>query len=126
MHATQLSNLEQEVMNVIWNSKEVQIRDVLEKMQNKKGFAYTTIATIFHRLEDKGFLTKRLQGNSYFYKPKVSKEVYSGLVARSFLGKFFSSFGSVAVSSFAKSIQDLPEDKKKYLLKLLESETNDK
>ena len=126
MYAIQMSELEQEVMDIIWNLKEAQIRDVQEKMQTKKNLAYTTIATIFSRLEHKGLLTKNIQGSAYLYKPKISKEIYSKSVAKSFLGKFISFYGSIAISSFAESIRDLPENKKKYLLELLEAEKNDK
>jgi predicted transcriptional regulator len=126
MKATQMSELEQEVMDIIWNLKEVQVRDVLEKMQTKKNLAYTTIATIFNRLEHKGLLNKNMRGSAYLYSPKVTKESYLESMAKTFLGKFISSYGSVAIASFAESIRDLPENRKKYLLELLEFEKNDK
>lgn len=126
MKATQMSELEQEVMDIIWNLKEVQVRDVLEKMQTKKSLAYTTIATIFNRLEHKGLLNKSVRGSAYLYSPKVTKESYLESIAKSFLGKFVSSYGTVAIASFAESIRDLPENKRKYLLELLEDEKNDK
>ncbi len=125
MNSTQMSNLEQEVMAIVWDLKEVKVRDVMEKVQSRKDLAYTTIATIFTRLEHKGLLTRSTQGSSYLYKPKISKEVYSKSIAKSFIAKFTSSFGSMAISAFAESIHELPESKRKYFLELLEAEKND-
>lgn len=116
-----MSALEQEVMNIVWECKSCTVRDVMEKLTNKK-FAYTTVATILQRLYQKEIVTRKGQGIAFIYAPKVTKEAYTKKLAHSFVKKFFSSFGDIAIVSFAESIDRLPKDNKSYLLKLLEKQ----
>lgn len=116
-----ISNLEQEIMQIVWEKKKCSVRDVLNRLQKTRKRAYTTIATILQRLHDKE-LVKRVEDKSgYIYSPKLSKELYSKNIAYTFLSKFIDSFGDTAIASFADSIEKLPTKKKDYLLKLLES-----
>lgn len=117
-----LSSLEQEVMNIIWNAKVCTIREVLEQIHKDKDLAYTTVATIFTRLYDKGFLKREEKHSVIQYSPKISRENFSKKVAGSFLTNFFQSFGDTAIASFADSIEELPTEKKEYFLKLLEKQ----
>lgn len=115
-----LSQLELEVMEVIWDRGESSVRDVVFQLEKEKNLAYTTIATIMSRLVDKGALKKQGEGLSITYIPKLTKKSMSKTVIQTFLSKFFHSFGDAAVSSFADSIDELPKDKKNHLLKLLD------
>ena len=113
-----LSPLEQEVMNIVWNFKQCTVRDVLGKLKSKK-LAYTTASTILTRLYEKGMLEKLGKDFVIIYKPKLQKKEYGKKLTKLFMQTFFTNFGNVAVSSFAESIEELPENKKEYLLKLL-------
>jgi len=117
-----ISSLEQQVMDIIWELKECSVRDVLTKLKKNKSIAYTTVATLFNRLEAKGLIKKQEQGKAYIYKPILSKKSYSKNLAQSFLKTFVSSFGDTAIASFAESIEELPKEKREYFLKLLEHE----
>ena len=119
MKSKALSDLEQDAMNIIWEYGHCSVRDVLERINKKKKLAYTTIATILQRLYDKGLVTRTNNEVVFYYSPKLSKENYSKNMARSFIAKFFNSFGDTAISSFAESIEELPKNKKEYFLKLL-------
>lgn len=120
-----MSELEQEVMTIIWGCKSCSVRDIMEKLKGKK-FAYTTIATILQRLYEKGIVMRVSEGISFIYSPKVTKEEYTKRLVQSFMKKFFSSFGEVAVVSFAQSIDKLSKDKKDYLLKMLDKQNENK
>ncbi len=121
MKPKQLSNLEQEVMDIAWQFKGCSVREVVEKIQPTRKLAYTTIATILQRLYEKGMLARKEEKNGYVYSPKISKEKYSQNIARSFIKNFINSFGDVAIASFADGIDKLPEAKRKYFLKLLKN-----
>ncbi len=114
-----LSELEQQVMNVIWERDESSVRDVLLRFEKKHKLAYTTIATILQRLYDKGLVTRKYTKSGYIYSYKMSRKLYSKNVAQVFLKKFIDSFGDTAVASFAESIDKLPRKKREYLLKIL-------
>lgn len=119
METKQLSELEQEVMNIVWELKNCSVRDVLEELTKSKKLAYTTVATILQRLNDKGVVVRKGSGQTFSYSPKISREVYSKNVAQTFIQKFFRSFGDTALASFAETLDKLPTEKKKHLLKLL-------
>lgn len=119
MKTKQLSELEQEVMNIVWELKNCSVREVRAELSKSKKLAYTTVATILQRLNDKGVVARKGLGQTYSYAPKFSKAVYSKNIAQSFIQKFFSSYGDNAIASFAETLDKLPSKKKKHLLKLL-------
>lgn len=120
MKSRSLGNLEQEVMNIVWKYEKCSVRDVLNHLRKNKKYAYTTIATILTRLHIKRLVNKSENGSGYLYSPRLSKESYTKNIAQAFLKRFINSFGDTAVASFAESIDQLPKDKRKYFLKLLE------
>ena len=120
MKATSLGELEQQVMDILWECNQCSPRDVLNKLGTEKKLAYTTVATILHRLHEKGLLTRKEGSNGHIYSPKVSKEKYTKNVAQSFLKKFVNSFGDTAIASFADTVDKLPLEKRDYFLKLLD------
>ena len=115
-----LGELEQQIMDIVWENKSCSARDVLTKIEKDKKLAYTTVATILQRLYDKKLLNRKENVAGHIYSPKVSKERYTKNVAQSFLKSFINSFGDTAIASFADSIDKLPDEKRKYFLKLLE------
>ena len=126
MKTTSLGELEQQIMDIVWERKQCSAREVLTKLEKNKKLAYTTVATILQRLYEKG-LVKRTDDNSgYIYSPKLSKESYSRNIAQSFLKKFINSFGDTAIASFAQSVDRLPAKKREYFLKLLEEHDKNK
>jgi len=113
-------------MDIVWELGQCSVKEVLERINQNKQLAYTTIATILQRLYEKCLVTRKGQGVAYFYSPKLSKKSYSKNLAQSFLNKFFSSYGDVAITSFAESIEKLPKKKKEYLLELLKNHDENK
>ncbi len=117
-----ISELEQQVMNIIWERKVCSVKDIYTELQKKRKIAYTTVATIVLRLEKKGLVKKKGEERlSYIYQPALSKETYTKSIAKAFLKRFIQSFGDTAVASFAESVEKLPEKKRKYFLKLLDN-----
>lgn len=121
-----LGDLEKEVMDIVWEQKECTARDVLNKLGKKHNLAYTTVATMLQRLYDKGFVKRKGDRLGYIYTPTLSKELYSKKVVKRFIQKFIASFGDSAIVSFAESIDDLPREKRKYILKLLDEHDKNK
>lgn len=119
MKTAHLGKLEQKIMDIVWQQGNCSTREVLVELQKEKKLAYTTIATILNRLVEKDLLVRKVNGVRFTYTSAFSKEKYAKGVAQTFLKRFINSFGDTAVASFAESIDRLPEDKRKYFLKLL-------
>lgn len=126
MKSATLGELEQQIMDIVWERKSCTAGDVLTRIQREKKLAYTTVATILQRLYHKGLLNRKEIGVGNVYFPKVSKEKYTKNVAGLFLKNFMHSFGDIAIVSFADSIDKLPSKKRGYFLKLLEEHDKNK
>ena len=126
MQMKAISELEQVVMDIVWELKGCSVRDVVEKLQSTRKLAYTTVATILQRLYDKGMVERKESTQGYTYYPKLSKQSYSKKLAKSFFGNFFKSYGDTAIASFAETIDELPEEKRKYFLELFNDHEKNK
>jgi len=104
-----LGELEQKIMNVVWESDEpLKPAEVLDRLNCD--LAYTTIMTVMKRLVDKSLLTRKKQGNVYYYSVATDKKDY----AQNNLGKLFSSlvdsYGNLAISQFVDTLSENPKD----------------
>ena len=104
-----LTHQEENIMLHVWQLGECAIKDVVDRMEEPRP-PYTTVASIFQNLENKGYLTKRRFGNVKVFKPKISESAYK----RHFLsGVVQSYFDKELVSFFAKeqkvSVEELSE-----------------
>lgn len=124
MKTTPHGELELQVMDILWKNEKSSISEVFKEINSNRIIAYTTVATVLQRLFDKGLVDRNEESNHYIYTPKLSKKDYSSKLVKSFISKLVNNFGDIAISSFAESIEDLPKEKKEYLLKqLLEYES---
>lgn len=88
-----LTEAEWIVMNVVWERRSVVAREVLEAVEDRTGWAYTTVKTLMSRLVDKGALKGRKRGNTVVFEPVISREqarrsAVRGLLDRAFDGAF--------------------------------------
>ena len=76
-----LTHAEEETMQAIWRTGESNVKAVMEHLD--EALPYTTVASTIKNLERKGYLSSRLTGNTYLYKPLVSEDDYK----KKFMGK---------------------------------------
>lgn len=76
-----LTHTEEETMQAVWRTGEGNVKSFLENMDEPA--PYTTIASVIKNLEKKGYLSSRLVGNAFLYKPAITEEDYK----RKFMGK---------------------------------------
>jgi predicted transcriptional regulator len=80
-------------MEVVWREGEVSIRDVLESLDREARPGYTTVQTIFQRLESKGAVRRtRKIGNAFLYEPTLER----GSAYRRIVDDVLSLFGGSA------------------------------
>lgn len=77
-----LTKFELEVMEILWDLKESSVREVQEAIHERKRPAYTTVQTIFARLEEKGAVKRtRKIGNAYLFEPLIERtSVYRRMI----------------------------------------------
>lgn len=78
----QLSELQLQVMRVLWMRGEATAAEVHAELQEQRGLAFTTVATVLSRLEKRQLVDHRSEGRQYVYHALVSeKEVRQSMVA---------------------------------------------
>jgi predicted transcriptional regulator len=87
-------HLEREVMEVIWRSAPVSVRDVQTTLP--RAVAYTTVMTTLDRLFKKGFIERERQGRAFLYRARHSRQEVEGAVAAGLLTGFLQQEGSPA------------------------------
>jgi BlaI family penicillinase repressor len=115
-----LTHVEEETMQAVWRTGEGNIKAFMEHMDEPA--PYTTVASTIRNLEKKGYLSSRLIGNAYLYKPDVSEEDYKKKFMGNVVKEYFDNSYKELVSFFVeqkklsakelKEIIDLIENKK--------------
>ncbi len=73
MRKTKPSDLEMQILSVLWDRGASTAREVLDAMPDGKKRAYTSILSVMQVMEKKGLLTHTNRGTAYVYKPAVNK-----------------------------------------------------
>src|SRR6266540_4513087 len=69
-----LTRFEMEIMDALWDLSSASIREIREKLPERKRPAYTTVQTIIRRLEEKGAVRQTRQiGNAHVFEPVVTR-----------------------------------------------------
>ncbi len=116
-----LGELESDIMEIAWHKKDaIAVKDVTGILTKRRPIAYTTIMTIMARLVKKGVLVRHLNGSSYLYKPKVTREQFTARAVHNIFSTTVSTLGEEVVTHFVKEIQKVSPKKRRELLKTLE------
>lgn len=84
-----LTEVELELMNVIWELGECTVKDVQTRLSKGRELAYTSVATIMKILEQKGILTSRKDDRAHTYRPLVLREEYEAVTLRHMANHLF-------------------------------------
>ena len=69
-----LTGAEWTVMSALWGKEPQMLSEVIESLQEKVPWGYSTYATHLNRLCEKGFAGYRQRGRNRFYYPKAGME----------------------------------------------------
>ena len=107
-----LSKSEEQLMEFIWRGKKVYMKELLEMYPDPKP-AYTTVATLLKRMQDKGVISYKLYGNSREYYPLIKKSDYFSNHVSGLIKNFFNNsplqFASFFTSETNLSSEELEE-----------------
>ena len=71
---TPLSSAEREIMELIWDKTEAGVLEITEALNKQRPVARNTVRTLMERMEEKGWLTHRVEGRSFVYAATVARE----------------------------------------------------
>jgi predicted transcriptional regulator len=117
----QLTPLELDIMNVLWEIGAAPVTEVRERLAPSRGLAYTTVQTMLNILWRKGKLKRTLVDRAYHYRPSITKEKALGNAVRDLVQRAFGGSAEALVMSLVETRQ-LSPDALKRLQKLVEDE----
>lgn len=113
----ELTKVELQLMNVLWDMKAAFVNDVLEQLPEPKP-AYNTVSTFMRILVTKGFVGYKTFGKSHQYYPLISREAYMDYFLSGVKNTFFRGSFQSMISFFAKK-EKLSKKEMEDLLKML-------
>ncbi len=119
-----ISNLEAEIMKIIWEKGKVTVREVHETMLRKEieskeqGFIpYTTVMSTMTTLAEKRLLKQDKTAKTYIYSAAVNKKELSKSIIKSVSDKLLEESTSGMVSRFLSDSKNISKDGIEKLLK---------
>ena len=89
MALPRLSNLEMRIMEALWASGELSVREIQEKFPVKKRPAYTTVQTMVHRLEAKHALRRvKKIATAFIFEAAIPRDAARRRLIDDFLAVF--------------------------------------
>lgn len=105
----QLTPVEMEIMNVLWESSPANVQTVRDRLPGQSQPAYTTVQTILNILWRKGRVKRVLVGKAYEYSPAVTKQKAVRQVVHDLLENLFGGSAESLVMSLLENRQLTPE-----------------
>ena len=101
----QLTPLELEIMNVLWDLGPANVQAVQEALRGSTKLAYTTVQTMLNVLHRKGRVRRSLQGRSYVYEPLLTRDRAASQAIRDVVDRLFGGSVESLLMNLVKSKQ---------------------
>ncbi len=89
-----LGDLQLRIMQALWEQQPATVADVQEALGPASGLAYTTIATMLRKMEERGLVTHESRGRKFLYRAAVSEREVTRSMTHDLLDRLFE--GSLA------------------------------
>src|SRR5215471_4629741 len=116
-----LTHTEEETMQAIWRTGEGNIKSFMDRLD--ESLPYTTVASTIKNLEKKGYLSSRMVGNAYLYKPAITEEAYKNKFMGKVVKEYFDNSYKELVNFFVKQ-KKLSAKELREIINLIEKESN--
>ena len=109
-----ISNLEADIMKIVWERKKVTVREVHEYMlrieieSKQEGFIpYTTVMSTMTTLAEKGLLKQDKSSKTYIYSAAVDNRELSKSIIKSVADKLLEESSKKIISNFFEDSHDI-------------------
>lgn len=85
---------ELEILNILWKKEPLTVKEIHEKLVEKKDVGYTTALKIMQNMTAKGLLRREPNGKSHLYFSNIKKEETRGKLLDRFLDTAFAGSAS--------------------------------
>lgn len=109
-----LTAKEEEVMGFFWEKGPLFVKQLLEFYEEPKPH-YNTLSTIVRGLEEKGFISYTVYGNTYQYYAAITEEEYRRQTLKGVVKKYFDNSYTRVVSALVEEEKISIEELKKLI-----------
>jgi BlaI family transcriptional regulator, penicillinase repressor len=112
---SRLTPAEVEIMNAVWEAGELTVTDVLRHVNamRRKKLIRSTIQVQVNRLEEKGWLAHREDGNRFIFRSTIPRQKASAAIARDIGERVFGGSCVELVKAFFSQSAVSPEEIRK-------------
>jgi predicted transcriptional regulator len=114
-----LTHVEEETMQAVWRTGEGNVKAFMEQLD--EAVPYTTVASTIKNLEKKGYVSSRLLGNAYLYKPSVTEAEYKKKFMGNVVKEYFDNSYKELVNFFVEQ-KKLSASELKEIISMIEKE----
>ena len=114
-----LTGQELEIMKIIWPLGGATVRDIYERLRQRRSIAYTTVQTMMNILEAKGHLRKEPGDKAQVYVPVRPQQAVVKSMVREFVDRVFDGSARPLLVHLVKE-KGLTERERRALQKLLD------
>jgi len=97
-----LGDLQLRIMRVLWDGGTAGVAEVQEELEGEP-LAYTTVATMLRKMEQRGLVSHREQGRRFIYEPAVSEEDVTRSMADDMVDRLFEGSLSATVTHLLRT-----------------------
>jgi len=84
-----MSPAETEILRLVWQLDAATVQQIHEALPAHRKVGYKTVQTLLRRLEEKGYLTHKLEGKAHVFCPAVKREAVVKRTVLDFLDRLF-------------------------------------
>lgn len=97
-----LGDLQLRIMRVLWDSGAVTVSEVQQRLGRQR-LAYTTVATMLRKMEERGLVDHLEEGRKFLYRPVVSMDAVTRSMTGDLVDRLFDGSLAEAVSHLLES-----------------------
>lgn len=94
---------ELEVLQLLWESDSLTVREVMKQLNRSRPRAYTSVMSLLNVMCDKGFLTRDPSGRAFKYRVAKSKEKTLGNLVNDLVSRAFDGSKTALVSQLLEN-----------------------
>ncbi|YCM42895.1 BlaI/MecI/CopY family transcriptional regulator [Verrucomicrobiaceae bacterium 227] len=118
------TELELEILKVLWQEGELSVREVREFLAaDGRDLAHTTLITMLNIMTEKKYVSRKAKANSYLFRPRVTQEKVSQGMASDLVTRVFGGSPSALMLSLLDH-EKLSPDEREQLLDLVKKHRN--
>jgi len=113
------TELELEILKVLWDEAPLPVRDVRERLEQAgRPLAHSSVITMLNIMVRKGYLRRKKQGKAFYFSPQVEKDGIAGGIVGDVLSRLFDGSASAMVLNLLETA-DLDPDELAELRRLI-------